>query len=80
VWGPFIGCSNRSCKYKENLNDQQIEDLLPASAKTCENGHKMVVRRSWKGVKKGVPFLGCSNYPECRHTRPLSKKEQKRTY
>jgi DNA topoisomerase-1 len=38
----------------------------PRACPVCGSG-----RMGLKSSKYG-PFLGCSNYPECRHTRPLS--------
>lgn len=74
-YGPFVACANpnRSCAYKERISDGQIEELLPGNAKVCANGHPMIVKRSWKGERKGVPFLGCSQYPSCRSTKSLSR-------
>jgi restriction system protein len=34
-------------------------------------GRSMVSRTAKAGPKTGQPFLGCSNYPECRGTRSL---------
>ncbi|MBI1199253.1 MAG: type I DNA topoisomerase [Phenylobacterium sp.] len=41
----------------------------PRACPVCGSG-----RMSLKSSRYG-PFLGCSNYPECRHTRPLSASE-----
>ena len=41
----------------------------PRGCPVCGTG-----RMSLKSSRFG-PFLGCSNYPECRHTRPLSVAE-----
>ncbi|WP_397416492.1 type I DNA topoisomerase [Phenylobacterium sp.] len=41
----------------------------PRLCPTCGTG-----RMGLKSSKYG-PFLGCSNYPECRHTRPLTVTE-----
>jgi DNA topoisomerase-1 len=41
----------------------------PRACPVCNTG-----RMGLKSSKFG-PFLGCSNYPECRHTRPLSVAE-----
>lgn len=41
----------------------------PRACPVCNTG-----RMGLKSSKYG-PFLGCSNYPECRHTRPLTVAE-----
>ncbi|MFN9849818.1 MAG: type I DNA topoisomerase [Alphaproteobacteria bacterium] len=41
----------------------------PRACPVCNSG-----RMGLKSSKYG-PFLGCSNYPECRHTRPLTVAE-----
>ncbi|MBW8816141.1 MAG: type I DNA topoisomerase [Caulobacterales bacterium] len=41
----------------------------PRACPVCNTG-----RMGLKSSKYG-PFLGCSNYPECRHTRPLAAAE-----
>lgn len=76
-FGPFFVCTNRECNFKDWIKDDEIEALLPDEAKKCEVcGHKMKVRRSWKRDKKGIPFLACSQFPECKYTKPLSKKKR----
>lgn len=40
---------------------------LKASDKICECGHRMVRRDGKRGA-----FWGCSSYPKCRHTLPIS--------
>lgn len=43
------------------------------SGDTCPRcGKQLVERRSQKG--DGAPFLGCTGYPRCRYTRPLTPK------
>lgn len=42
----------------------------PRACPVCNTG-----RMGLKSSKYG-PFLGCSNYPECRHTRPLTVAEE----
>ncbi|MCX7646064.1 MAG: type I DNA topoisomerase [Rhodobacteraceae bacterium] len=39
----------------------------PRACPTCGSG-----RLSLKTARAGGAFIGCSNYPECRYTRPLS--------
>jgi DNA topoisomerase-1 len=42
----------------------------PRACPVCGSG-RMALKSSRYG-----PFLGCSNYPECRHTRPLTVSEE----
>jgi len=42
----------------------------PKSCPTCGAG-----RLNLKTARSGGAFIGCSNYPECRYTRPLSVAE-----
>jgi len=39
----------------------------PRICKNCGNG-----RLSMRTARSGGAFIGCSNYPECRYTRPIS--------
>ncbi len=39
----------------------------PRACKNCDSG-----RLSVRTARSGGAFIGCSNYPECRYTRPLS--------
>ncbi len=43
------------------------EDPEPRRCKACGDG-----RLSLRTSRNGSAFIGCSNYPECRYTRPLS--------
>ena len=61
----------------EKLNDvlaphifpQTGDGLDPRLCKSCQVG-KLSMRTS----RSGSAFIGCSNYPECTYTRPLSSK------
>jgi len=53
-------------------NDQ---DLINRKCKICSNGEL-----SLKNSFKGGAFIGCSNYPECKFTRPLSKTKAATQY
>ncbi|MDR3685656.1 MAG: topoisomerase DNA-binding C4 zinc finger domain-containing protein [Coriobacteriia bacterium] len=45
---------------------------LIGSARICPNcGHALVMREARRGVHAGHKFLGCSNYPRCRHIEEL---------
>ncbi len=56
----------------ESLGDLIFEknekDQIDRKCKICENGIL-----SLKNSFRGGAFIGCSNYPECKFTRPLSK-------
>ena len=43
----------------------------PRICKICGEG-----RLSMRTARSGGAFIGCSNYPECRYTRPLAGEEQ----
>ncbi len=59
----------------EKINEVLEPHLFPATedgsdpriCKTCGNG-----RLSMRTARSGGTFIGCSNYPECRYTRPLA--------
>jgi DNA topoisomerase-1 len=78
-FGPFLSCENfPRCRFVANLRGQareQAEQMLPKPARTepiptdipCQEcGSPMLVRKGRRGR-----FLGCSNYPRCKATRPL---------
>ena len=53
-------------------SDRIVKEILAAEGETCgECGSPMVVR--WNRAGR---FLGCSAYPECRHTRPVDGEEE----
>ncbi len=58
----------------ESLGDLVFErdnnDAIDRKCKLCENGEL-----SLKNSFRGGAFIGCSNYPECKFTRPLSKSK-----
>jgi DNA topoisomerase-1 len=43
----------------------------PRTCPTCGKG-----RLNLKTARSGGAFIGCSNYPDCRYTRPLSASEE----
>ena len=53
-----------------HLFPEKADGTDPRSCPVCNTG-----RMGLKSSKYG-PFLGCSNYPECRHTRPLTVSEE----
>ena len=50
--------------------DKDKNDQIDRSCKACNNG-----TLSLKNSFRGGAFIGCSNYPECKFTRPLSKSK-----
>ena len=48
--------------------DRDANDSIDRKCKLCSNGEL-----SLKNSFRGGAFIGCSNYPECKFTRPLSK-------
>ena len=50
--------------------DKNNHDALDRVCKLCDNG-----TLSLKNSFRGGAFIGCSNYPACKFTRPLSKKK-----
>lgn len=71
--GEFLGCSGYpDCKFTSNFKRNPDGSIQPVEEEQrdercpeCDN--PMVVRQSRTG-----PFLGCSRYPDCRGTLPLS--------
>tara|TARA_B110000971_G_scaffold167917_1_gene172233 strand:- start:2611 stop:5196 length:2586 start_codon:yes stop_codon:yes gene_type:complete len=59
----------------ESLGDLVFErneqDIIDRKCKLCKNGEL-----SLKNSFKGGAFIGCSNYPECKFTRPFSKSKK----
>ena len=53
-------------------NDQ---DVIDRKCKLCSSGEL-----SLKNSFRGGAFIGCSNYPECKFTRPLSKAKAAAQY
>ena len=48
--------------------ERNEQNTIDRNCKLCNTGVL-----SLKNSFKGGPFIGCSNYPECKFTRPLSK-------
>merc|ERR1711898_60906 len=55
--------------------DRDEKDGIDRKCKLCSNGEL-----SLKNSFKGGAFIGCSNYPECKFTRPLSKAKAAAQY
>jgi len=70
----FIGCTGYpECEHTEAVGPDG--EAVPSAQQTgmkCEQcGGNMVVRHSRRGQ-----FLGCSNFPKCRNTKPIEALEQ----
>ena len=55
--------------------DKDKEDSIDRKCKLCNTGEL-----SLKNSFRGGAFIGCSNYPECKFTRPLSKAKAAAQY
>ena len=74
--GPFWGCSGYpACKHTQPIKEAPTPVRTPSSAKKpgagqscpdCDTG-QLVQRTVRSGKNAGRPFVGCTNYPECRY-------------
>jgi len=76
--GYFIGCTGfPECTYIRSLDSEQTNETAQVSAKQPEivEGRNCPKCESQLHIKQGRSgkFLGCSNYPKCKHTEPLEK-------
>merc|ERR1711981_128564 len=55
--------------------DRDSNDAIDRKCKLCSDGEL-----SLKNSFRGGAFIGCSNYPECKFTRPLSKAKAAAQY
>ncbi len=55
--------------------ERDEKDAIDRRCKLCSNGEL-----SLKNSFRGGAFIGCSNYPECKFTRPLSKSKAAAQY
>ncbi len=55
--------------------ERDDKDAIDRKCKLCANGEL-----SLKNSFRGGAFIGCSNYPECKFTRPLSKAKAAAQY
>ena len=71
-FGPFLGCANfPQCRYTRDLGmskDNPAADPQIEGKEICPECGSLLKQR--KG-KYGA-FMGCSNYPHCRFTRPVT--------
>ncbi len=72
--GRFVGCTNYpTCRYTRQINEDGTQSETP-EAKVVEDrncpecGNPLHIKQGRYGQ-----FIGCSNYPECRHMEPLEK-------
>lgn len=66
--GEFVGCSNYpTCKYIVPTKKAETGKKLDKSCPVCKKGHlleKVVVK---EGANKGRKYIGCSDFPNCKH-------------
>ena len=55
--------------------EKNEHDVIDRNCKLCNSG-----QLSLKNSFRGGAFIGCSNYPECKFTRPLSKSKTAAQY
>ncbi|MGH7475377.1 MAG: type I DNA topoisomerase [Longimicrobiales bacterium] len=68
----FYGPFSASLSEGEQRKDEVLREVVDAGEEPCpECGRTLVVR--WNRYGR---FLGCSGYPECRHTRSLDADRQ----
>jgi DNA topoisomerase I len=73
--GRFIGCPGYpECKYTRSLDDDgKTEKIEPEiiEGRTCPECDSALQIRQGRYGK----FIGCTNYPKCKHIEPLEKPE-----
>lgn len=69
-YGPFWVCKGDKPHYYKEQNNSPV--ILPGELSKCEKCESGIMRVKAGGKFK--PFLGCSNYPECKHTISSDKK------
>ncbi|MEG2245773.1 MAG: type I DNA topoisomerase [Malacoplasma sp.] len=57
---------NLAYESMEKVEDKKVGRLCP------DCNHELVIKHAKKG---GSKFIGCSNYPECKHLEPLEKPQ-----
>lgn len=74
--GRFVGCSGYpECDYTRNLNEtaesaaQAQEEPTVVEDRVCPDcGGQLLIKKGPYGK-----FIGCANYPKCKHIEPLEK-------
>ncbi len=64
---PFEKALKKTISQKDSIRESLMED----TDETCPKCGKPLIVRWGRNGK----FIGCSNYPECRYTRPLDESE-----
>ena len=72
VLGDFYAPFQRQLEAGERSSEDIIRSLMEVADESCpECGGALTVRWNRRGR-----FVGCTGYPECRHTRPLDGEER----
>lgn len=79
--GRFVACAGYpECSYTRNVNEtaeEAAERIAKAEAEQAElDGRecpKCGGRLVYKYSRTGSKFIGCANYPKCKHVEPLEK-------
>lgn len=79
--GRFVACAGYpECGYTRNMNEtaeQAAERVAKEAAEQAElEGHecpKCGGQLVYKTSRSGSKFIGCANYPKCKHVEPLEK-------
>ncbi len=79
--GRFVACASYpECSYTRNVNEtaeEAAERIAKAEAEQAElDGRecpKCGGRLVYKYSRTGSKFIGCANYPKCKHVEPLEK-------
>lgn len=64
----FYGPFHENLKHKEKEVEKHVETL---DEKCPESGHPLIIKFGRFGK-----FIACSNYPECKYTRPLPEEQR----
>ena len=73
-FGKFISCiSYPECKYTAKIVKEDKEAPEPTGKMCPECGHELLKRKS----RYGNYFLGCSNFPKCRHIENIDGEKPK---
>ncbi|MBH15728.1 MAG: hypothetical protein CME30_00400, partial [Gemmatimonadetes bacterium] len=63
----------KQLEYAEAQPDLLMKEIFEAQGEKCEEcSHPMLIK--WN---RGGSFLGCSDYPNCKHNRPLAEKQDR---
>jgi len=69
AWRPMLGdfyqpFERRLVDAQENMPRQAVEEKVGRHCPSCDEGELIIKYGRWG------KFIGCTNYPECRHTEP----------